>query len=150
MASGPDAAEQRRADGTFGDGNSIGESTRFKTGNPGRPKGISLVEALKVSLREAQEQAAEGVDRERRDPTIRELASQWLKMAAAGDQIAMAALDKLADRLDGKAMQRVEHSGPDGGEIKISADNVRSKLAALASSEDDDAAECEGSPGESE
>lgn len=47
---------------------------------------------------------------------LRKAAEKLLDLAAAGEQWAVR---ELADRLDGKAKQQIEASGPDGGAIEL-------------------------------
>lgn len=47
---------------------------------------------------------------------LREIAEKLLTMAADGE---IQAIKELADRTDGKAMQAIEASGPDGGPIQV-------------------------------
>ena len=56
------------------------------------------------------ELAAAGEDMKK----LREIARTHIEKAAAGD---MQAIKELADRLDGKPAQALEHSGPDGEPI---------------------------------
>ena len=134
-----------------------------QSGNPkGRPPKPSLRQALERSLRKAESKAESGlllraVDDEGlptgpllRSPTVDELAAEWLKLALNGDRDAMRALTELRDTLDGKPTQRVEHTGADGGDITISASDVRAKLAAFASTADDESAQRDGSAAEAD
>jgi hypothetical protein len=52
-----------------------------------------------------------GTDREK----LIEIADALVNKAIEGD---LPAIREVADRLDGKAAQAIEHSGPEGGEIK--------------------------------
>ena len=133
-----------------------------QSGNPnGRPRKPSLRLALERSLRKAEAKADggqplyaepddEGHIKQLRSPTIDELAGEWLRLALHGDRDAMRALTELRDTLDGKPTQRVEHTGADGDAIRVTAGDVRAKLAAIASAVVDEAAECSTGSGESD
>lgn len=47
---------------------------------------------------------------------LRDIAEKLLTMAAGGE---IQAIKELADRTDGKAMQAIEASGPEGGPIQL-------------------------------
>ena len=79
-----------------------GRYTPGNSGNPeGRPKGPSLLTALKKHL----EAHPEEVD---------QIVTTLVSMARAGD---LKAIEIVGDRLDGKPTQRSEISGPDGGPV---------------------------------
>lgn len=54
----------------------------------------------------------DGPDKRRRLDAI---ANKLIEKAEAGD---IQAIKELGDRIDGRPMQAIEHSGPDGGEIQ--------------------------------
>jgi hypothetical protein len=73
-----------------------------QSGNPGgRPKTKAFKNALEAELEEAGDDG----------PSLRKIARALIDKAATGD---IQAIKELADRLDGKPMQLLEHSGPDG------------------------------------
>lgn len=72
--------------------------------NPG--KGKAFAGALRRALYEA------GTDRER----LLDIAEALVAKAESGD---LQAIKEIADRLDGKVPQGLEHSGPDGGAMVV-------------------------------
>jgi len=72
------------------------------------PRGQQRDKPYREALR--MELAAAGEDMKK----LREIARTHIEKAAAGD---MQAIKELADRLDGKPAQALEHSGPDGEPI---------------------------------
>ena len=80
----------------------LGQFKPGHSGNPeGRPKGPSLLAALKHRLAEHPEEVDKIID-------------QLINMAVAGE---LKAIEIVGDRLDGKPTQRSEISGPDGGPV---------------------------------
>lgn len=78
-----------------------------QSGNPGgKPKGtISIVHLL---LRKLKDKTPDG--RKNADA----VAEQLISLALSGD---LDAIKVILDRVDGKVAERLEHSGPDGGDI---------------------------------
>lgn len=95
-----------------------------KSGNPGgRPKTKPFRDALRVEL------AATGED----SRALRDIARSLIGKARDGD---IQAIREIADRLDGKPTQAMEHAGKDGGPIETRDGSAReiiaAKLAAIA------------------
>jgi hypothetical protein len=67
----------------------------------GRPKTKAFKNALVAELEEAGDDG----------PSLRKIVRALIEKAATGD---IQAIRELADRLDGKPMQLLEHNGPDG------------------------------------
>lgn len=80
-----------------------------QSGNPaGRPKkGTALADLLATALK------AKGDDG---IPKRKAVIDTLIKLALAGD---LDAIKVILDRVDGKVVERLEHSGPDGGAIPI-------------------------------
>ena len=81
---------------------------QFKPGESGNPNGRP---SFKAALRKELE-ANGGLVR----PKIERLAKKAIKMALEGD---MRAMEFIADRLDGKPVQAIEHSGSTGLIIEL-------------------------------
>lgn len=95
-----------------------------QSGNPGgRPKEKPFRDALRVEL------AATGEDAK----ALRDIARALIGKAQDGD---IQAIREIADRLDGKPTQGLEHTGENGGPIEtteVSArDVIMSRLARIA------------------
>lgn len=87
------------------------------SGNPsGRPKKLPITDALREEL------AKRGNHNVRNDIAIARI---LVKMAIAGDA---AAIREIADRVEGKARQRTEISGPDGAAIPFDLPDTREGL----------------------
>src|SRR5215813_374558 len=81
--------------------------TNYHAKNPrGQQRDKIYREALRLELADM----SEGIDLKK----LREIARRHIEKAAAGD---MQAIKELADRLDGKPAQILEHSGPDSEPI---------------------------------
>lgn len=95
-------AENRRSDGTFGPGNKVGTRSTFrpgKSGNPrGRPKSALLSNVYRRMLGEVCP------DDEKKRTWAEVIAERTLYAAAGGD---IKAVKEIADRVEGKAQQRV-------------------------------------------
>ena len=77
-----------------------------QSGNPkGRPKGPSLVDALKKVLQEMGE-----------EETLKKLARAWVGQSAKGNAVFF---KELIERLDGKVAQKTELSGAEGGPVEV-------------------------------
>ena len=93
---GPDAAPAPRP----ANRDKLGQFKPGHSGNPeGRPKGPSLLAALKQRLAEHPEEVDAIID-------------QLISMAVGGE---LKAIEIVGDRLDGKPTQRSEITGADGG-----------------------------------
>lgn len=92
------------------------------SGNPGgRPKEKPFRDALRVEL------AATGEDAK----ALRDIAKALIGKARDGD---IQAIREIADRLDGKPAQALEHTGQDGGPIETSGVSAREIIAARLAS----------------
>jgi hypothetical protein len=81
--------------------------TNYHAKNPrGQQRDKIYREALRLELADM----SQGIDLKK----LREIARTHIEKAAAGD---MLAIKELADRLDGKPVQTLEHSGPDSEPI---------------------------------
>lgn len=91
-----------------------------QSGNPGgRPKKQPITDAL----RDLVERATIPL---KRPPTLAEqLARQLLRQALKGK---MAPIVEVIDRIEGKARQRVEQSGPEGGPIPYELPGTREEV----------------------
>lgn len=79
-----------------------------QSGNPGGKRKDKLFhEALVMQLKEIEDSDKRG---------LRRIASQLIKKAEDGD---IQAIKEVADRLDGKPAQALQHGGEDGGNIII-------------------------------
>ncbi len=104
--------------------NELGHWVKGQSGNPkGRKKGPSLVDALSKRLR-INEATGDG-------HTVDDLAKRLLEIAFGNKDDRLSAVREIADRLDGKATQRTEVSGPDGDAIRVQANSVRERIAGL-------------------
>ena len=93
-----------------------------QSGNPGgRPKTKPFREALLTEIDAAGEDAS----------ALRSIARKLLQMAEEGDLLAVR---EIADRLDGKPTQGVEHTGQDGGPIETKEITAREMIANRLSS----------------
>ena len=90
------------------------EGTRWKKGQSGNPGGRPRTAALPEAYREELSARAPG-DREGRTNT-QAIARVVVKRARAGD---LRAAQELADRIEGRPRQSVEHAGEGGGPVKI-------------------------------
>jgi hypothetical protein len=91
-----------------------------QSGNPGgRPKKLPITDAL----RELVEKGA--VPRKRAATLAGQLAQQLLRQALRGK---MAPLVEVIDRIEGKARQRIEQSGPEGGPIPLELPGTREEI----------------------
>src|SRR5215468_11441928 len=77
---------------------------------PRNPRGQQRDKIYREALRLELADMSEGIDLKK----LREIARTHIEKAAAGD---MQAIKELADRLDGKPAQMLEHSGPDSEPI---------------------------------
>ena len=77
---------------------------------PRNPRGQQRDKTYREALRLELADMSEGVDLKK----LRQIARVHIEKAAAGD---MQAIKELADRLDGKPSQMLEHSGPDSERI---------------------------------
>src|SRR5215831_5043583 len=77
---------------------------------PRNPRGQQRDKIYREALRLELADMSEGIDLKK----LREIARVHIEKAAAGD---MQAIKELADRLDGKPAQMLEHSGPDSEPI---------------------------------
>ena len=77
---------------------------------PRTPRGQQRDKIYREALRLELADMSEGIDLKK----LREIARVHIEKAAAGD---MQAIKELADRLDGKPAQMLEHSGPDSEPI---------------------------------
>jgi hypothetical protein len=59
---------------------------------------------------------------------LRAMIDTWIANAIKGDQ---SAINSIADRIEGKPMQSMEHSGHDGGPIETNADPRSLALAVV-------------------
>src|SRR5215831_9121196 len=73
---------------------------------PRNPRGQQRDKTYREALRLELADMSEGVDLKK----LRQIARAHIEKAAAGD---MQAIKELADRLDGRPAQMLEHSGPD-------------------------------------
>src|SRR5262252_10669408 len=78
---------------------------------PRIPRGQQRDKIYREALRLELADMSEGVDLKK----LREIARAHIEKAASGD---MQAIKDLADRLDGRPAQALEHSGPDGEPIR--------------------------------
>jgi len=78
---------------------------------PRNPRGQQRDKIYREALRLELADMSEGVDLKK----LREIARAHIEKAASGD---MQAIKDLADRLDGRPAQALEHSGPDGEPIR--------------------------------
>ncbi len=106
---------------------------QFKPGQSGNPKGRaknspSLVAAIIRRLNHAELLVESGDGDQKRPPTVEELADKLLELCMKGNAVALGALEKLLDRLDGRVPVKTELTGKDGDPIQ-----VRSERDALAS-----------------
>jgi hypothetical protein len=106
--------------------------TNYHARNPrGQQRDKVYREALRLELADM----SEGVDLKK----LREIARAHIEKAAAGD---MQAIKELADRLDGKPAQALEHSGPDSNPIEkitweiVHVNKSPEELAALNEAEE--------------
>src|SRR5262245_38273450 len=77
---------------------------------PRNPRGQQRDKIYREALRLELADMSEGVDLKK----LRQIARAHIEKAASGD---MQAIKELADRLDGKPAQMLEHSGPDSNPI---------------------------------
>jgi hypothetical protein len=77
---------------------------------PRNPRGQQRDKIYREALRQELADMSEGVDLKK----LHQIARVHIEKAAAGD---MQAIKELADRLDGRPAQIVEHSGPDSNRI---------------------------------
>ena len=77
---------------------------------PRNPRGQQRDKIYREALRLELADMSEGVDLKK----LREIARAHIEKAASGD---MQAIKELADRLDGRPAQMLEHSGPDSEPI---------------------------------
>ncbi len=91
----------------------------FKPGQSGNPQGLRRAKLFADALR--MELAAVGADHK----ALRKIARNLIDMAMAGE---MVAIKELADRLDGKAAQALQHSGEDAGPIVVMISSADAKL----------------------
>ena|SRR5215467_917876 len=77
---------------------------------PRNPRGQQRDKIYREALRLELADMSEGIDLKK----LREIARRHIEKAAAGD---MQAIKELADRLDGRPAQILEHSGPDSEPI---------------------------------
>ncbi len=96
------------------------EATRWKpgqSGNPsGRPKKLHITDALRAEL---ERTGPDGV------PNDTAIARVLVEIARAGN---LEAIREIADRTEGKARQRIEQSGPDGGPLPFEIPETREAL----------------------
>ncbi len=96
------------------------EATRWKPGQSGnlsgRPKKLHITDALRAEL------DMEGPDGVANDAAI---ARKLVEMARDGN---LEAIREIADRTEGKARQRIEQSGPDGGPLPFEIPETREAL----------------------
>lgn len=91
-----------------------------QSGNPGgRPKKSPVTDAL----RELVERSA--VPRKKAPTIAGRLAQELLRQALKGK---MAPIVEVIDRIEGKARQRVEASGPEGGPIPLELPGTREEI----------------------
>jgi hypothetical protein len=90
------------------------EGTRWKKGRSGNPGGRPRTAVLSEAYQEELASPAPG-DREGRTNT-QAIARAVVKKARAGD---LRAAQELADRIEGRPRQSVEHAGEGGGPMKI-------------------------------
>ncbi len=86
-------------------------------GNQNAAKGRMWRDALRYSLAKIGRDVPPEVDGEAADMRgLRKLSDKFIQAAEAGESWA---LKELADRIDGKAVQGVELSGPDGDAMEM-------------------------------
>ena len=91
-----------------------------QSGNPGgRPKKLPITDAL----RELVDKGA--VPQKKAATLAGQLAQQLVRAALKGK---MAPLVEVIDRIEGKARQRIEQSGPDGGPIPLELPGTREEV----------------------
>src|SRR2546429_8083159 len=90
---------------------------------PRHPRGQQRDKIYREALRLELADMSEGVDLKK----LRQIARAHIEKAASGD---MQAIKELADRLDGRPAQIIEHSGPDSNPItKIVSEIVHVNLS---------------------
>ena len=94
-----------------------------KSGNPnGRPKGVPNTATRLQRFLNATMRGKNPVTKEDEDFTVAELMDlKQIQKALNGDT---AAWEKILDRMEGKAMQRNEHSGVGGSAIEINTGSL--------------------------
>lgn len=86
------------------------------SGNPGgRPKTLPVADAIKAELAKKKGKVE----------NAQLIAKKLVELAIAGD---LEAIKILADRAEGKPMQRGEFSGPEGGPIPLEIPQTREEL----------------------
>lgn len=110
----------------------VGEKTRFTADrqpeNRGRKPGVPSTAARLRRFLEVLQKTENPVTKELEELTVAEqMDLQQLSKALKGDT---AAWEKILDRLEGKAKQKTEHSGPDGGAIEVARTVVQIKYRA--------------------
>lgn len=96
----------------------LGKETQWKpgqSGNPGgRPGRLPLTDALREALQKPK--------------TLEAIVGAIIKAAKKGSR---AHFQEIADRVEGKAMQRHEHSGPEGGAINLNIEEIDARITEL-------------------
>jgi hypothetical protein len=115
------------------------KATRFKPGNKGRPKGRKSIVGTLRDLMHKEVQVK--IDGQMQTVTVDEAISMALiKKATSGD---IRAITAIIDHIDGKALQRNEHTGPEGApiqhnvQIQESAEHWNARMIELIGGNDD-------------
>jgi hypothetical protein len=95
----------------------------FQPGQSGNPGGRPKKQPVTDALRELIEQGA--IPKARPETLADQLARQLVRQALKGK---LAPLVEIIDRVEGKARQRVEQSGPDGGPIPLELPGTREEV----------------------
>ena len=103
-----------------------GEETQFepgKSGNPqGSPKGVPNAATRYKRFLQLVQPGKNPVTGEQEEFTVAELMDlRQIKKALDGD---LNAYKEILDRLEGKAKQQTEHTGPDGGPIQVAQEQT--------------------------